>query len=52
MESVYKLCCLLIRKGKEKKYILEKMDVYLAADRLSAEEYNQLLTEMNGSTAE
>ena len=47
MESVYNLCLLLIRRGKEHDYVLEKMDVYLAADRLTSAEYNRLLSEMN-----
>lgn len=46
MASVYNLCVLLIRKGKSREEVLDKMDVYLAADRLTAFEYNQLLQEL------
>lgn len=47
MKSVYNLCHLLIQKGKPKEYIIEKMDVYLAADRLSTDEYNRLMVELD-----
>lgn len=42
MQSVYNLCLLLITKGKPREEVLEKMDVYLAADRLTAAEYTKL----------
>ena len=41
MTSVFNLCKLLIQKGKTDG-LQEKMDVYLAADRLTAEEYAEL----------
>lgn len=43
MKSVYNLCVLLIKAGKPRAAILEKMDVYLAADRLTTDEYNDLV---------
>ena len=43
MKSVYNLCVLLIRAGKPREEVLTKMDVYLAANRLTVEEYNDLL---------
>ena len=46
MASVYNLCLLLIKGGKNREYILDKMDVYFAAGRLSDEEYNQLLDKL------
>jgi hypothetical protein len=42
MTSVLNLCKLLITKGRTDG-IQAKMDVYLAADRLTTEEYNELL---------
>lgn len=41
MTTVLNLCKLLIAKGKTTG-LQEKMDVYLAADRLTAEEYETL----------
>lgn len=41
MTTVYNLCKLLIQKGRTDG-LMEKMDVYLAADRLSAGEYSEL----------
>lgn len=42
MLQVYNLCKLLIDRGRTAG-LLEKMDVYLAADRLTAEEYQELV---------
>lgn len=41
MTSVKNLCLLLINRGKIEG-LQEKMDAYLAADRLTAEEYTEL----------
>ena len=41
MASVFNLCKLLIEKGRTDG-LQEKMDVYLAADRLTTEEYPEL----------
>lgn len=41
MKRVYDLCKLLIDRGRTED-LPEKMDVYLAADRLTAEEYQAL----------
>ena len=46
MASVYNLCVALIKRGKTDG-LLEKMDAYLAADRLTVEEYNELIELMN-----
>lgn len=40
---VYKLCLALIAKGKTDG-LEEKLDVYYAADKLTTEEYNELLS--------
>lgn len=40
MTSVFNLCKLLIEKNRPGTQ--EKMDIYLAADRLTAEEYAEL----------
>ena len=42
MASVFNLCKALIQRGKIDG-LVEKMDAYLAADRLTVEEYNELL---------
>lgn len=42
MASVFNLCKLLIQKGRTNG-LQEKMDVYLAADRLTTEEYQELV---------
>lgn len=47
MTSVFNLCKLLITKGRTDG-LVEKMDVYLAADRLTTEEYQELTELMNG----
>lgn len=41
MTSVKNLCLLLISRGKTDG-LQDKMDAYLAADRLTAEEYTEL----------
>ena len=41
MTKVYKLCLLLIDRGRTEG-LMDKIDVYLAADRLTAEEYTEL----------
>ena len=43
MVTVFNLCKKLIQKGKTDG-LIEKMDAFLAADRLTVEEYNELLT--------
>ena len=42
MTRVYDLCRLLIERGRTAG-LTDKMDVYLAADRLTAEEYQALI---------
>ena len=46
MASVFNLCKKLIEKGRTEG-LLEKMDVYLACDRLTVEEYQELVTMLN-----
>ena len=46
MASVFNLCKALIQRGRTDG-LLEKMDAYLAADRLTVEEYNELLEMLN-----
>ena len=46
MTTVFNLCKLLITKGRTDG-LMDKMDVYLAADRLSVEEYEELAAMMN-----
>ena len=41
MTAVYKLCLLLIQRGRTDG-LMDKMDAFLAADRLTAEEYTEL----------
>ena len=41
MSSVYKLCILLIQRGRTEG-LMDKLDAYLAADRLTAAEYTEL----------
>lgn len=41
MSTVYNLCKLLMDRGRTEG-LQEKMDVYLAADRLTPEEYSAL----------
>ncbi|MEA4932346.1 MAG: hypothetical protein VB071_01955 [Lawsonibacter sp.] len=48
MTSVWNLCKLLIQKGRTDG-LREKMDVYLAADRLTTEEYAELNATLNSA---
>ena len=45
MITVFNLCKLLITKGRTTG-LKDKMDAYLAADRLTTEEYNELVALM------
>lgn len=45
MTTVFNLCKLLITKGRTTD-LQDKMDAYLAADRLTMEEYNELVALM------
>ena len=47
MSTVYNLCKLLIDRGRTEG-LQEKMDVYLAADRLTTEEYSELTAMLAG----
>lgn len=47
MTTVYGLCLALIGRGRTDG-LLDKMDAYLAADRLTAEEYGQLAGAVRG----
>ena len=47
MATVFNLCKKLIQKGKTDG-LIDKMDAYLAADRLTVEEYNELLNMIGG----
>lgn len=47
MSTVYKLCLLLIQRGRTDG-LMDKLDVYLAADRLTTEEYAELAEELEG----
>lgn len=51
MTTVFNLCKLLIQKGRTNR-LQEKMDVYLAADRLTTEEYNELTAMLTTGTTE
>ena len=51
MTTVYNLCKLLIDRGRTEG-LLEKMDVYLAADRLNPEEYSALSKMLTAEAAE
>lgn len=48
MASVFNLCKALIQRGRTDG-LIEKMDAYLAADRLTVEEYNELLAMLEGN---
>ena len=48
MTSVWNLCKLLIQKGRIDG-LEEKMDVYLAADRLTTEEYGNLVAMLSSA---
>lgn len=47
MKSVYDLCKLLIARGRTDG-LIDKMDAYLANDRLTVEEYNSLTAMLEG----
>ena len=49
MIEVYNLCVRLIKNGKTKG-LQEKLDVFLAMDRLSAEEFKKLVNMLNEKT--
>jgi hypothetical protein len=51
MTTVYNLCKLLIDRGRTDG-LQEKMDVYLAADRLTTEEYSALSKMLTAEAAE
>lgn len=51
MTSVYNLCKLLIARGRISG-LTDKMDAYLANDRLTVEEYNSLTAMLEGATDE
>lgn len=48
MTSVYNLCKLLIARGRISG-LTDKMDAYLANDRLTVEEYNNLTAMLEGA---
>lgn len=48
MTSVYNLCKLLIARGRTNG-LDDKMDAYLANDRLTVEEYNNLTAMLEGA---
>ena len=47
MTSVYNLCKLLIARGRTDG-LIDKMEAYLANDRLTVEEYNSLTAMLEG----
>lgn len=47
MVTVFNLCKVLITKGRTNG-LIDKMDAYLANDRLTVEEYNELVALMSG----
>jgi len=49
MASVFNLCKLLIQNGHTNG-LQDKMDVYLAADRLTTEEYSELTAMLTPTT--
>ena len=46
MVTVFNLCKALIQRGKTDG-LIDKMDAYLANDRLTVEEYNELIGMLN-----
>lgn len=51
MESIYRMCKTLIENDKRRgtnKMTMAKLDVYLANDRLTVDEYNTLVDMMVG----
>lgn len=51
MTSVHNLCKLLITRGRTDG-LIDKMDAYLANDRLTVEEYNSLTAMLKGAADE
>lgn len=51
MKSVHNLCKLLIAHGRTDG-LIDKMDAYLANDRLTVEEYNSLTAMLEGAADE
>ena len=47
MATVFNLCKVLTTKGRTDG-LMDKMDAYLANDRLTVEEYNELVALMSG----
>lgn len=46
--STYKMCKTLIEKGRyEKSDMLQKLDIFLLGDRITEEEYNELVAMIN-----
>ena len=50
METTFNLCKLLIEKNRTDG-LIDKMDAYLAADRLTVDEYEQLTEMLNTGNA-
>lgn len=46
--AVFNLCKALIQRGRTEG-LIDKMDAYLAADRLTVAEYNELIALLEGS---
>lgn len=51
MSSLYKLCLMAIKRGLTNG-LVEKLDVYLLNDRITAEEYGKLLDMIKQNDAE
>lgn len=51
MATVFNLCKVLITKGRTDG-LIDKMDAYLASDRLTVEEYNELVALLSGGGSE
>lgn len=51
MVTVFNLCKVLITKGRTDG-LIDKMDVYLANDRLTTEEYNELVALLSNNNSE
>jgi hypothetical protein len=48
MMSTYEMCKILIQKGRyEKNDMLRKLDIFLLGDRITEEEYTELVELMN-----
>ena len=51
--STYKMCKTLIEKGRyEKSDMLMKLDVFLLGDRITKEQYDELVSMMNEEVIE